>query len=94
MSILGEGWLTTDEAAELLGIQPQSFITQASAARKKQPKFDPDFPQPVVQKVTIYARKDIEDYMAARAARNPNRRGRPTKVATKAAEGEDKPAES
>ena len=77
---LGRDWLTTDEVASLMGIKPASVSQQASNARKKLPKWDHEFPQPVVQKVTIYSRQEVEDYIKLREQRNPNRVGRPARV--------------
>ncbi|GAA4659622.1 hypothetical protein [Arthrobacter cryoconiti] len=93
---LGRDWLTTDEVAALMGIKPASVSQQASNARKLKEKWDPDFPQPVAQKITIYSREEVMKYLDLRAQRNPNRKGRPPAVSnrTEAEKAEEMKKES
>lgn len=71
-------WLTTEEVAELMGLKATSVASLSHAARKGVPGANPNFPQPVAQKVTLYERQDVLRFLEERA-KNPSRLGRPPK---------------
>lgn len=60
------GYLTTAQAAERLGINPQSVYNLANQA--------PDFPRPVkVGRTSLWPAKGVDAWRAAHPARRPRR---------------------
>ncbi|MEV0675971.1 helix-turn-helix domain-containing protein [Actinosynnema sp. NPDC050436] len=59
--LLGGGWLSTDQLAALLGVDPSTLRRWRTA----RPVQGPPFVQ-LTSRVTLYSANDVEDWLASR----------------------------